>query len=90
MKICKRAVVSGRVQGVFFRHATQQQALALGIKGWVRNLPSGEVECLLCGEEEMVEKLCAWLHQGPPAANVTQVKIESTAWEEHEDFTILR
>ncbi|MBN9289002.1 MAG: acylphosphatase [Gammaproteobacteria bacterium 39-13] len=90
MKICKRAVVSGRVQGVFFRHATQQQALALGIKGWVRNLPSGEVECLLCGEEEMVEKLCAWLHQGPPAANVAQVKIESTAWEEHEDFTILR
>lgn len=90
MKICKRAVVSGKVQGVFFRQGTQQQALTWGIKGWVRNLPNGEVECFICGEAETVEKLCAWLHQGPPAAKVIQVKIEEAAWEEHEDFVVLR
>jgi acylphosphatase len=89
MKICKRGIVSGKVQGVFFRQGTQQQARAVGVKGWVRNLPNGDVECLLCGEAEIVEKLCVWLHQGPPAAKVTQVKMEETAWEAHEDFIVV-
>jgi acylphosphatase len=90
MKICKRAVVTGQVQGVFFRHTTQQQALALELKGWVRNLPSGEVECLICGEAEAVEKLCAWLYQGPPRAKVEGVTFLEAPWEDHAEFVILR
>jgi acylphosphatase len=66
--------VSGRVQGVFFRASTQEQALALGIRGHARNLPDGRVEVLACGEEQAVNALCAWLQTGPPQAQVIDVR----------------
>lgn len=90
MKCCKRCVVSGKVQGVFFRNATQKQAIKHGVKGWVRNLANGDVECVLCGEEEIIAKLCAWLWEGPPAAKVTHVDVEEIPWEEYGEFVILR
>jgi acylphosphatase len=90
MKICKKCIVSGRVQGVFYRHATLQQANALGLTGWVRNLDNGSVEALICGEASSVEALCAWLHEGPPTAEVDSVEIEDATWEEHTHFVILR
>lgn len=90
MEICKRCVVSGRVQGVFFRHSTQKKALALGVKGWVRNLSNGDVECFLYGEQTQVEELCKWLHRGPAAAKVIQVTIEEAPFEVHIDFVVLR
>ena len=70
--------ISGRVQGVFFRDSTRERALALGVRGWVRNLPDGRVEGVFEGPGEGVEELVAWCRQGPPHALVTDVKAE---WE---------
>lgn len=71
---CRRCVVTGRVQGVFFRAATREQALALGLSGYARNLPDGRVEVLACGTEGDVLSLCAWLQSGPPQAQVSNVQ----------------
>jgi len=72
--ICRRCLVAGKVQGVWYRASTQRQALALGITGHARNLPDGRVEVLACGDAEAVRQLQAWLWQGPPAADVTDVQ----------------
>ena len=79
MKICKRCLVSGRVQGVFYRASTAERARALGVTGYAKNLTDGRVEVLACGEEAAVEELCAWLWQGPPAAKVEAVAVEDAA-----------
>ncbi len=68
--LCKRVVVRGRVQGVFFRGATQAEARRLGVAGWVRNRRDGSVEALLDGAPEAVESLLDFLRRGPPAARV--------------------
>ncbi|GBE07438.1 acylphosphatase [bacterium BMS3Bbin11] len=73
---CCRFIVSGRVQGVFFRASTRDKALQLGLNGWVRNLSNGHVELLACGEQMNVEKLKQWLWQGPKFAKVKEVKYE--------------
>lgn len=62
--------VSGRVQGVYFRQATRQQAEKLGLCGWVRNRADGSVEGLACGAPEALVQLRDWLQKGPPAARV--------------------
>jgi acylphosphatase len=77
--IACRCRVSGRVQGVFYRASTRAQAQVLGVTGYARNLPDGSVEVLACGERAAVEALCAWLWQGPPAAEVARVEVESIA-----------
>jgi acylphosphatase len=70
---CRHVVVSGRVQGVGFRWWARERARALGLAGWVRNLPDGRVELLLEGEAETVRAMLEWLADGPPAARVTGV-----------------
>lgn len=65
--------VSGRVQGVFFRASTRQEALRLGLCGYARNLPDGRVEVAASGSVEAVNELERWLWQGPPAARVDDV-----------------
>lgn len=70
---CRRCYVSGRVQGVFFRASTREQARQLGVSGYARNLPDGRVEVLACGADAAVQQLCDWLAQGPPAAQVRKV-----------------
>ena len=75
--IARRCLVSGRVQGVFFRASTRQRAQALGVLGHARNLPDGRVEVLACGEAAAVDALCAWLWQGSPASHVTGVEIDA-------------
>lgn len=70
--------ISGRVQGVFFRYETKAMALRLGVNGWVRNLPNGQVEALLEGEKEKVEKLIEFCRKGPPGAHVAHVEVR---WE---------
>lgn len=77
--IFRRCFVSGRVQGVFFRESTRQQALPLGITGHARNLADGRVEVLAVGESAAVAKLIEWLHHGPPAARVDKVEVEEAA-----------
>ena len=69
-------VVSGKVQGVSFRYHTQERARALGLSGWVRNVPHGEVEVLAEGPEAALAALIAWCGEGPPAALVTAVAVD--------------
>ncbi|HXW84757.1 MAG TPA: acylphosphatase [Candidatus Binataceae bacterium] len=75
-----RLLVSGRVQGVGFRYSTWNEAHSLGLKGFARNLASGEVEIVAEGREDQLRLLAAWAHQGPRAAQVTKVHEE---WSEH-------
>lgn len=84
-------IVRGKVQGVFFRGYTQQEALAAGVTGWVRNLPDGSVEAVFEGEREAVERLVAWCRKGSPAARVTEVEVTWEDWRgEFKDFAIRR
>lgn len=71
----RRCLVSGRVQGVFFRASTQQKAKELGVTGHARNLPDGRVEVLAVGDGTAVQALTDWLRVGPPAARVDGVEI---------------
>jgi acylphosphatase len=71
-----RCLVSGMVQGVWFRGNTRQQAQALGITGHARNLPDGRVEVLACGAPEALAALKSWLRQGPPMARVEEISCE--------------
>jgi acylphosphatase len=71
-----RCLVAGHVQGVFFRAATAERALDLGVRGWVRNLPDRRVEVLATGDPEAVATLTQWLWQGPPRAQVVSVVVE--------------
>ncbi len=84
-----RVLISGRVQGVFFRAYTKEEAERLGLKGWVRNLPDGRVEALFEGKEEAIEKMLRWCHQGSPASVVTKVEVSEEPWTgEFKDFKI--
>jgi len=67
--------VSGRVQGVFFRACTQEEAQNLCLSGWVRNLPDGSVEAEIQGDELDLQRMIAWLHQGSPHSVVTDVTV---------------
>ena len=67
--------ISGRVQGVWFRAYTKEEADRLGIKGWVRNLPDGRVEAVFEGEEEKVDEMIRWCHIGSPHSKVTGVEV---------------
>lgn len=68
-------VVSGRVQGVFFRQSTADTARRLGLRGWVRNLPDGRVEAEAEGERAALETLVEWCRRGPPAARVDDLEV---------------
>ena len=84
-------IVTGRVQGVCFRYATHRQALAIGVTGWVKNLPDGSVQTCIQGEETTVKQLLDWLHDGPPNARVDQIEIDRQEYiEEFNGFQILR
>jgi acylphosphatase len=74
-QLCMHAYVSGRVQGVYFRQATAEQAERLELAGWVRNLDDGRVEALFEGEEEAVRELATWLQQGPEQAEVATLEL---------------
>jgi acylphosphatase len=73
-------VVSGRVQGVYYRYATREEAVMRGVKGWVRNLQDGRVEVVFEGEKSKVEEVIDFCHYGPPAAKVSSVEV---TWEDY-------
>ena len=75
-EVCFRFVVSGRVQGVFFRASTAREAERLGVRGHAVNLPDGRVEVLAVGAAAAVQELRQWLQRGPPAARVDQVQAQ--------------
>lgn len=68
-------IVTGRVQGVFFRAYTKEEADRLGLVGWVRNRVDGSVEALVQGEDKVVEQMISWFHMGSPMAAVSSVKV---------------
>lgn len=68
--------ISGKVQGVFYRASTIDEARSLGLAGWVRNLPDGRVEAVAEGPQDTLEYLIKWCKHGPPAAKVTNVEVE--------------
>ena len=74
MTIRSHVVVSGIVQGVFYRDFTQRRARALGLSGWVRNLPDGRVEAVAQGEKESITRLVQAMRQGPPSARVDRLE----------------
>jgi acylphosphatase len=73
-------IVSGRVQGVFFRMETKRAADRFGVCGWVRNLKDGTVEAVFEGEQDPVDAVLAWCRQGPSHANVADVKVD---WQDY-------
>jgi acylphosphatase len=86
--IRRRAVVHGRVQGVFFRDSTRQQARAFGVGGWVRNRPDGTVEAVLEGSADAVQEMLHYLHAGPPRARVSRVEVSDERPEGLSEFEV--
>jgi len=86
--ISMRFFVTGRVQGVWFRASTQEKAEALGVTGWVRNLPDGRVEVLATGDFDKVANLHAWLEKGPELAIVEEVLVEEAPFQKFDRFSI--
>jgi acylphosphatase len=72
---CVRVVVSGQVQGVFFRTSCASLARELGVSGWIRNRRSGDVEALFEGPDDAVGRLVAWCREGPSHARVDRVEV---------------
>lgn len=79
--------VHGRVQGVYYRASTVQQAERLGVSGWVRNRADGSVEALVQGAPDAVQALIDWAHQGPPHAQVERVEVSDAPAEALVGFT---
>ncbi len=87
-KIGMHFLVKGRVQGVWFRASTQEEAKALEITGWVCNTKDGHVEVLACGERAKVMALHEWLKVGPELARVETVEHQEVPWQEFDRFYI--
>ncbi|GMQ89868.1 MAG: acylphosphatase [Gammaproteobacteria bacterium] len=86
MNRCRRYLVSGKVQGVFFRASTQDTARQLQLRGFARNLPDGRVEVVACGDESSLRQLEAWLWKGPAYACVDGVVAQEIAARAFTDF----
>ena len=73
--LCKKCLVGGRVQGVFYRATAARRAQELGLTGYARNLADGRVEVLACGDAQAVNAFVSWLWIGSSAAKVTSVEV---------------
>ncbi|MHC1729850.1 MAG: acylphosphatase [Syntrophobacteraceae bacterium] len=83
--------IKGRVQGVVFRAYTRDMAQLTGVSGWVRNLPDGRVEAVFEGDDENVEKMVAWCHEGSPFGHVDSVEVREEVYgADFEQFRITR
>ena len=77
--VCKKCLVAGRVQGVFYRATAARRAHELGLRGYARNLEDGRVEVLVCGNEESVTAFVSWLWIGSSACKVSSVDVSDAA-----------
>ena len=84
----RRFLVTGRVQGVFFRISTRDVAVQLSLTGYVKNLPDGSVEVVACGQSDEIDRLAAWLREGPRMASVASVDDEAVEFREFDGFTM--
>ena len=85
-----KILVSGEVQGVFYRQKTKETATQLRINGYVMNLPDGSVEIIATGTTEQLDILAAWCHTGPPKANVTNMLVNELSLQQFDQFVIRR
>ena len=88
-RVCYDVQISGRVQGVGFRYATQREARRLGLDGWVRNCADGSVEAQICGSIDSIQHMLEWLRTGPATAHVTQLSFAIQATCQHSGFVIM-
>lgn len=87
-RVRRRVLVRGRVQGVFFRGSTQEEAQRADVGGWVRNLPDGSVEAVFEGAPDAVAALVAFVRRGPRFAEVHEVEVREEAPEGERDFRV--
>jgi len=85
-----KAVIHGRVQGVWYRGWTEKTATALGLSGWVRNRPDGSVEALFSGPQDAVDRMLADCRDGPPLARVTDIDVAPDVSPDRPGFQVLR
>ena len=88
MSVCYLTNVSGKVQGVFFRASCQQVAIEHSLSGYAKNLADGDVQVLVCGEPENVEKMLEWLKEGPTQAEVLEATSNEVPYQAHNHFAI--
>tara|TARA_Y100001956_G_scaffold61463_1_gene61321 strand:+ start:7755 stop:8027 length:273 start_codon:yes stop_codon:yes gene_type:complete len=86
---CEKFTVSGLVQGVGFRYYTSYQGMRLGLTGYAMNLNSGDVEVVVCGEEEKVAMMATWLQTGPKTSRVESIVSEPISFKPYKGFKIL-
>lgn len=87
---CLALRVTGKVQGVWYRKHTLEEAVRLGVRGWVRNAPNGDVLIEAAGDPEALRQFTAWCRQGPPMARVDQVEVAEAHDPGYSDFRIIR
>ena len=87
-EIARHVRVYGRVQGVFYRAWSRDQAVRLGVTGWIRNCPDGRVEAHVEGDEAAVEQMIGCLRRGPPAAQVEDIRLWDVEPCEFDDFEV--
>lgn len=87
-RIARRVVVSGQVQGVFFRDSTRREANRLGLSGWVRNCRDGTVEALFEGEPDAVAEAVRWCRSGPSHAQVEDLRVNAAESEGRTGFVV--
>ncbi|MGH3072939.1 MAG: acylphosphatase [Gaiellaceae bacterium] len=84
----RRVIVQGHVQGVFFRETTRRRALAAGVAGWIRNAPDGTVEAVFEGERDAVDRIVAFVREGPRGARVDWIDVVSEEPEGMQGFDV--
>lgn len=82
-------LISGKVQGVFFRASASTEAEKNNITGWIKNTKSGEVEAMASGEEKDIESFIQWCHQGPRKAGVENVEVEEVHPQPFDSFRVI-
>jgi len=88
MRVARRYLISGRVQGVGFRYFTEDVARREGVRGWVRNLPDGRVEVAADGDAESVERFERWIRHGPRGARVDEFDVSDDVPGDHAGFSV--
>lgn len=89
-KQCLHIIVSGLVQGVYFRASTLNKANSLGVTGWVKNLVDGRVEIMVEGESKLVEQMLDWCKKGPPHSKVDKIHVDEILFRnKYTDFIII-
>ena len=85
--IRSHVVISGDVKGMIFKYYTKQKAISLGLKGWVKNLPTGEIEAIFEGLEDKIKEMIEWCKKGPWLIKANKIKVKFSDYKgEFESF----